>query len=358
MFGKKLDFRRFWIAEAITAAGSILSSGLNAASQARTNALNRQQAREAYQREAEAIREQNVYNSPSMQVARMKAAGLSPTLAYGASGELTGQQTDVPSYNPIPAEAPQIGDLGRQAMDIARYGLEFREQENRDKLARVDVALKNASAFLAWSEFDHNNLENEYLAKTMDLRIDTLEATNAKTWQEYVESSKRCEVSDAEVKQIEENVKLIKAKTDLTNEEKNRIITLLPKEVRQMDAETALAWVQSAEGKERIKLIGADILLTREETRFKRDENSRQESYLNIAGRNQNLNERSYELDVAWKSYQQKYQNSKLIVDTCIDIGKMAVGYAGLKNLGTGGKQPSPIWTPNGMSQFDTHWGR
>lgn len=344
------------IAAIAGAVGTLGSSVINSASQARTNAMNRQASREAYLREAEAIREQNAYNSPSMQIARLKAAGLSPTLAYGASGELTGQQTDVPSYNPIPNEAPQVADFGRMAMDVARYGLEFREQENRDKLAQVDVALKNASAFLAWSETDHNNLENEYLAKTMDLRIDTLEATNAKTWQEYVESSKRCEVSDAEIKQIEENVKLIKAKTDLTNEEKNRIVTLLPKEVRQMDAETALAWVQSAEGKERIKLIGAEILLTREDTRFRRDENNRQESYLNIAGRNQNLNERSYELDLAWKQYQQKYQNSKLVVDTVVDIGKIAVGYAGLKNFGSGNTNKSVLWYPNGGNYNGEHW--
>lgn len=344
------------IAALAGAIGTIGSSAINAASQARTNAMNRQASREAFQREADAIREQNAYNSPSMQVARLKSAGLSPSLAYGGAGELTGQQSDIPSYNPIPNEAPQVGDFGRMAMDVARYGLEFREQENRDKLAQVDVALKNASAFLAWSETEHNNLENEYLAKTMDLRIDTLEATNAKTWQEYVESSRRCEVSILEQKRIEEDTKLIKAKTDLTNEEKNRIITLLPKEVRAMDAQTALNWVQSAEGKERIKLIGADILLTREETRFKRDENSRQESYLNIAGRNQNLNERSYELDVAWKSYQQKYQNSKLVVDTVVDVGKIAVGYAGLKNFGSGNQQKSVLWYPNGGNYNGEHW--
>lgn len=346
----------FPIGALLSAVGTIGSSAINSASQARTNAMNRQASREAFQREAEAIREQNAYNSPSMQIARLKSAGLSPTLAYGASGELTGQQSDVPSYNPIPNEAPQVADFGRMATDVARYGLEFREQENRDKLAQVDVALKNASAFLAWSEVDHNDLENEYLAKTMDLRIDTLRATNEKTWQEYTESLRRCEVSLLEQKRIEEDTKLIKAKTDFSIEEKNRIITLLPKEVRQMDAQTALAWTQSAEGKERMKLIAADVLLTREETRYRRDENSRQESYLNIAGRNQNLNERSYELDVAWKGYQQKYQNTKLVVDTVVDVGKMVVGYAGLKNIGSGNQNKSLLWTPSGGNYAGEHW--
>ena len=88
--------------------GTIGTSVINAASQARTNAINRAQAEDAWRKEMTATREMNVYNSPSMQVARLRAAGLSPTLAYGANGEAVGNQSTIPAFNPIPAKSQYL----------------------------------------------------------------------------------------------------------------------------------------------------------------------------------------------------------------------------------------------------------
>lgn len=307
--------------------GTAVSSGLNLAAQARINAMNRDAAREAYNREREAIREQNVYNSPSMQVARMKAAGLSPSLAYGANGELVGNQSEIPSYQPIPAESTEIGgSLGNMAVDIARYGLEWREQENRDKLAVVDQALKSASAFQAWMRGRSDQLQNDYFVATWDLRVESLESLNEKNWQDILESRSRVSVNDEEKKRIREDVKRIQAVTSLTEQQKEEIIQLLPEKVRLMSAQAAHEWVMSEEGKQHIKLMAA-------ETTFRENEDYRSGLQMHINQQDADTRQQAVQLDAAWKEYMQKYQNAKLVADTCVDIAKTVVGFAGVREM-------------------------
>lgn len=313
-------------AAGITALGSIASHGLNYASQMRTNAQNRRMAEEAYRREQAAIREQNIYNSPSMQVARMKAAGLSPNLAYGASGELTGQQTDIPSYSAIPAESPHVGDLGQTALDIQRFGLEWREQANRDKLAQVDVALKDASAFLAWSQGEHTQLENEYFVSSWDLRLENLESLNERNWQDLLESRSRERLNEEEIKRIRKDVDRIQADIDLTKEQQSAIIAKLPHEIRQMDSQTALNWVMSEQGKEQIKLISAETILTS-------DRNYREGLQMHINQQDADTRKQALQLDAAWREWQQKYQKAELVSKTCVDIAKTVVGFAGVREM-------------------------
>lgn len=332
-----------------TAFGTAISSALNFASQARTNAMNREAAREAFEREREAIREQNVYNSPSMQVARLMAAGLSPSMAYGANGELVGQQSDIPSYNPIPAEAPKVADLGETALGIARFGLDWREQENRDKLAQVDAAFKSASAFLAWSQGKSTELQNQYFLDTWDLRIEGLESTNEKTWQDLLESRSRVSVNHEEMKRIQEDVKRIKSVTALNDAQKERIITLLPSEVRQMDSQAALNWVLSAEGKEKIKYIAAETVMTQ-------NEDYRHGLQMRINQQDANTRENAVKLDAAWKEYQQKYQNAKLVADTCVDIAKTVVGFAGVRELGNARVEQEVQRRMDRLDRYENGW--
>lgn len=101
----------------IGAAGSLLGSGFNAISQSNTNRQNWKLAQ--YQAEQNRIlqgnansfnermiSQQNEYNSPSAQMARMKEAGLNPNLMYGQG--TVGNQTSAPSMKPIPYQAPKM----------------------------------------------------------------------------------------------------------------------------------------------------------------------------------------------------------------------------------------------------------
>lgn len=64
----------------------------------KTIAANQAQADLAYQRSVEQWNAQNVYNSPAAQMARFKAAGLSPHLVYGQGN--AGNASNAPAYHP------------------------------------------------------------------------------------------------------------------------------------------------------------------------------------------------------------------------------------------------------------------
>lgn len=218
--------------------GAIGSAALNAASQARTNAVNRQQAEDAFRKQQAAVREMNEYNSPAQQIVRLKAAGLHPSLAYGADGAMVGNQSDVPAYNPIPSEAPSVGNLGSDIMNVARYSLEAREQMNRDNLAMAEMAVKDAQTFMMYTQGHMNEAATTEMLTLLGFKEQSYidqhflaEANFAKVEQEIKESESRIDLNDAEIKHLNSMVHL----NDVSAYE---IMSLLPAKLRNLDADT------------------------------------------------------------------------------------------------------------------------
>lgn len=254
------------IAAGITAAAGLGSSAINAGMQARTNAMNKQQADEAYRRQVEAIKEQNIYNSPAMQVARMKAAGLNPSLAYGADGALVGEQTDLPAYSPIPAESPNIGSLGNVASSAIAAGLSVREQENRNDLAIAEITTKDAQTFAYLMQGHLSSAQEHEVLSLLGYRIDNLESSTDLNNAQIERFAKLNEVSDEEMKEIrsriglnDEQVKTLASQYKLNQAQVYRIFQSLPHELNLMDAQAAFAFVQSDVGRATIEKIAADI---------------------------------------------------------------------------------------------------
>ena len=225
--------------------GTIGTSAINAASQAMTNAHNKRMAEDAWKKEMNATREMNVYNSPSMQVARLRAAGLSPSLAYGANGEAVGNQGDIPAFNPIPAEAPMSGDLGAPFIASARLGLDTREQLNRDNLAVAELAVKSAQSFMMVTQGDLNEATKTEILSLLGYKMQDYEnkfaldsATYDKIYQEIEESRSRVDLNDAEISRLNSEIKV----NDATAYE---IYCLLPAKLRNLDASTAMAYAQA-----------------------------------------------------------------------------------------------------------------
>lgn len=83
----------FLIASLLTAAGTAYSN-------AKTNKANKQLAQYQYDQERQAIAEQNKYNDPASQMARLQRAGLNPAMIYntGASSAV-GNQTQIAKYS-------------------------------------------------------------------------------------------------------------------------------------------------------------------------------------------------------------------------------------------------------------------
>ena len=264
LFNADSDFVSFQIvmplpAAAIGVLGTIGASAINAASQARTNSVNRRMAEDAYSRELQATREMNVYNSPSMQVARLKAAGLSPSMAYGANGEAVGNQSSTPAFNPIPAEAPKSGDLGQPFMDAARLGLETREQLNRDKLAIAELAVKDANAFMLCTAGNLNAANAEEIVTLLGYKVHDYEvkwtmdeARFREIEQNIAESQSRIGLNE---KQIEELDSLI----DLNGVKAHEILAMLPHNIAAMDANAFMAAMQGGLYKAEINEVAEKV---------------------------------------------------------------------------------------------------
>lgn len=91
----------------ITAGGSLVGSGIGAASQGSMNKKTRKWNEKMYQQQrADALADyhlQNQYNSPREQMARLRDAGLNPHLVYGNGADAQGgivRQTNAQDWNP------------------------------------------------------------------------------------------------------------------------------------------------------------------------------------------------------------------------------------------------------------------
>lgn len=232
-------------AKIASAAGTAITGGLNYASQMRVNAQNRRQAEIAYERQRDAIREMNAYNSPSMQVARLKAAGLSPTLAYGASGEAVGNQSDIPEYSSIPAESPRYPDLGQTFIDAARYGLEAREQINRDNLAVAELAVKSAQSFMYTTSADLNHAQMQEIVELLGFKKQAYFDESMLSQARYSEIMQNIEESKSRINLNEEEIKRIDSLIKLQDVQAYEIACLLPAKLRNLDADTLMKQAQA-----------------------------------------------------------------------------------------------------------------
>lgn len=124
-----------------TLIGGAISSAAGIYAQHKNNEAAKRESELAFRRSQMEIAQQNQYNSPAEQVARLRAAGLSPNLAYGASGETVGNQASTPEYTPAPYESVlNPGTADASAMIDSLVGL--REQQNRNTLTEADLILK------------------------------------------------------------------------------------------------------------------------------------------------------------------------------------------------------------------------
>lgn len=117
----------------ITAAGQVVTAGINYASGANQNRRQRKWSEDMYAKQrADALADwamQNEYNSPAANMARLKAAGLNPNLVYGDganSPSANMRSSEVPGYK---HEAPKLDVSGAADSILAIAGQKKTETE-------------------------------------------------------------------------------------------------------------------------------------------------------------------------------------------------------------------------------------
>lgn len=129
-----------------------------------------QENEKAYQRSLEMWNLQNEYNSPTQQMARIRAAGLNPNLVYG-NGVTGNSAGSTPQYEPAKFNAPTmqayrgwnlgISDATSQYLAYRTAKAQVDNMEAQNSLIRQQTATEatrqaNVAASTARSEFDLN----------------------------------------------------------------------------------------------------------------------------------------------------------------------------------------------------------
>lgn len=271
----------------VTASAGIVNSILQNKANKRENEL-------AYQRRQEEVNKMNAYNSPAAQVMRLRAAGLSPNLAYGGAGEVTGQQSEI--ADPIPTHYEQANFSG--ASSLIDAAVNAREQLNKNDLTKSQIALNSAEGWNAVTRAGLNQAEQKNILDQLGLKLDLMiqQINETKSSADLNKANER--LSRAHIQDIykqwhltDAQIANVRSQTGLSEATQLRILSLLPHEVQNMDADTALKWIQTQVGSATIQKISNEIMMNNE--------------YLALA-------EYKYDLDVSKFSWSQHIDQQNL----------------------------------------------
>lgn len=156
-----------------TAGSGIITSLIN------RNA-NKRLAENAYRQNLQMWREQNAYNNPLSQVARLRAAGLNPAIAYGGNGQVVGNSDSAPvlDYNGVysqPVVSPDAVMQGFQAAgDVTQMALSRSQKELNDARTITELrsgVIKGIDA--KYAEQTAKEMLRNVMARTDNVVMDT-----------------------------------------------------------------------------------------------------------------------------------------------------------------------------------------
>lgn len=227
------DRKRYILTEAtIGAIGAVGAAGVNALSQGLTNVYNRRQYEDAWKKQQAAIMQQNAYNSPSAEVGRMRAAGINPSVAYG-SGEMLGQQAEIPSASPIPAESPLGSGSALSAIDSM---LAIREQKNRNQLAQADLIVKASTSGVNFSQVRLNSATAKEVLELLGYKKENMSASSELMKMQWSEIHNRINEINSRIDLNTQELKNRIKEWDKLDVETKRILALYPSEKAMIDA--------------------------------------------------------------------------------------------------------------------------
>jgi hypothetical protein len=172
-------------------------------------------ARQQNQWNIEQWNRENAYNSPAAQMARYKAAGLNPDLAYGqqnlsaASPEMTAGEGSQPTDVSNLANKRTIGDMVSQAANF--------------RLANAQAKLAESQANKVDAETVGQTINNEWLPKLLKGQIEINEADVKDKLASAGLKGKQIEVAVEQIKVMQQSVKESQKKIeDLQSQMENR----------------------------------------------------------------------------------------------------------------------------------------
>ncbi|AXH77374.1 MAG: DNA pilot protein [Microviridae sp.] len=199
----------------LATAGVIASAALPVVGDLVNYGLQKRENRLAYERNLEMWNKQNLYNHPSQQMERLKAAGLNPNLVYGnGTSTVAGPgPTMQPATPNIKTGLDPLGKLGqfqnlqltKAQTDNVQAETANKVTENTNKILQQEILKKEAQRMGIDIEFmqavnpDRALLiKQEILNKTVDTAVKTQDLTQKKAIQPYQVTSAREQAKQAE----------------------------------------------------------------------------------------------------------------------------------------------------------------
>ena len=206
----------------------LLFSGLNYASQQQTNQQNVQQNERNNQMQVFLQNQQNQfnarmwernnqYNSPTMQMERLRKAGLNPGLAYGGNvanvSQGAVQQQSKAQTNPSIRQAPQFDN------QVANVLLQQRQLDQQEAVNQSIIKANEAQARKTNADALSQETKQPYLSKSIELEIESLQQNinlaksniqnlDSKTISQQLDNSLNLQTLDTKVNQIKAEYKL------------------------------------------------------------------------------------------------------------------------------------------------------
>lgn len=252
------------IAAAVAAGAELLTGGISAYAQGRTNKKTRQWNEKMYgiqRRDALAdYNMQNAYNSPTSQMARLREAGLNPNLVYGDGANApsaTIRSTDAKPWTP---HAPDIPSGGRI---VSTYYDTQLQQANLDNLKKQNTVIEQEAMLKA------AQIQNTIASTGM---------TTASTARSKFDLSQANALAQNSLDMADANLRKVWADTDMTVASNNRAEAMTnmslkegAERVLRSMAERSKIPAETAEILKRIQNIDKDVQLKELDLRLKRN---------------------------------------------------------------------------------------
>lgn len=249
-------------------AAQLASTGMQMAFNGAESRIGRDFAREMYARQRadsladiqdarqyyrQMLADEREYNSSSAQVARLKAAGLNPSLAYGGQVTTAAPSGGFSSPTPQPSHPVSFPIAQIASPDFSGAYANFKRVQNESMLTKADVVLKAAQSLVLDQQTAGLMLDNIFKQSTLDDRVNlvstSLQQANETLKQTTLVNAKYQQEIDAfplQVEKLKAEIESINADTSLTENRRSKMI-----------AETALTWQKNMT--EQINQLGINI---------------------------------------------------------------------------------------------------
>ena len=245
-----------------TPVGAFMNAGLNVvgnmignsqaqANQQKQNEFNAAEAQKTRDWQEMMWNKNNEYNTPLAQVNRLQEAGLNPNLVYGngtmqnvsplaSSGA---QASSTPFNDSIAARHAQNFDAIMRGLQTAITMQELKNKKLEGNNIESNTNKNNAEAEESKQRKDNLATENKFNLETFDARKIGIELQNQLSEQQRLKLYADTQTATKQLEQIDAVISNLQSSTDLNKaQEENihtnifRTLTLLPKEIEQMNA--------------------------------------------------------------------------------------------------------------------------